>query len=380
MYSFSLFACLFAEKRYFFRNFSFSLFSMKKVFSLSALLAMGFLFSACETPQGDISVDTGDTKVNISDGKTSVTTGDTSVKVDENALDAVPVLPEAGSENIILVVDASGSMNETLGTKKRIAIAKDSVRKIVEGIPSQVNVGVMVYGLAGDNTQEGKKASCETIQDLYPLGTLQKKEVVASVEALKPNGWTPITLALKEAEQTLLANPAEKNHIILISDGEETCGGNPLALASELAKSGISLDVVGLGVEGEVGDYLRQIAVNAAGNYLSVQDENGFSAIFETDGSLSVRAEGAAVDISEEGDLNVVTDDANVNMGDGNLNVVTDDATVDLNKGNLNVVTDDAVANINDAGEIEVSVPDLPDTIPNVPVGDIEPDLPDGSF
>ena len=46
-----------------------------------------------------------------------------------------------------------------------------------------------------------------------------------------PRGQTPLTYSLEQAAQDFGATSDEERVIILVSDGEETCGGDPAAAA-----------------------------------------------------------------------------------------------------------------------------------------------------
>lgn len=78
------------------------------------------------------------------------------------------------------------------------------------------------------------------------------------LRALMPRGKTPLADALRRAAAEIPAT-AEEADIVLVTDGLETCGGDPCAVAAELAAEGVPIraHVVGFGLtEGEV----RQIA------------------------------------------------------------------------------------------------------------------------
>jgi Ca-activated chloride channel homolog len=90
--------------------------------------------------------------------------------------------------------------------------------------------------------------------------------------ALSPKGKTPLADALRLAAAQVPAT-AETADIVLVTDGLETCGGDPCAVAAELARSGVPVraHVVGFGLtEGEIGQ-IACIADATGGLVLSTQ-------------------------------------------------------------------------------------------------------------
>ena len=65
---------------------------------------------------------------------------------------------------------------------------------------------------------------------------------MVELNSVQPYGQTPITGAVQEAAKVLRyrERPAV---IVLLTDGEETCGGNPCALAQMLKRDGADLTV-----------------------------------------------------------------------------------------------------------------------------------------
>jgi len=161
--------------------------------------------------------------------------------------------------NNVLIFDASGSMSAQATGGTRIQLAKNAMVKFVDSLKNNVNLSVVAYGHKGNNTQAGKAVSCAGIEEIYYMGAVNANLVKSKVNALNPNGWTPITDSLKKAE-VILNSTEGKKHIVLLSDGEETCGGDPVAYACQLKTKGISVDVIGLDVTGAVAKQLTDIS------------------------------------------------------------------------------------------------------------------------
>ena len=71
------------------------------------------------------------------------------------------------------------------------------------------------------------------------------------------------------AASSLPVGPNERNTIVLVSDGEETCGGDPCALAAELAAGDIELVIhtIGLAVDDVARTQLQCVADVSGGTY-----------------------------------------------------------------------------------------------------------------
>ncbi|MGF0352515.1 hypothetical protein ACQJNT_22270, partial [Bacillus licheniformis] len=67
---------------------------------------------------------------------------------------------------------------------------------------------------------------------------------------LKPTGWSPIAKSLYDVKDDL-ADKDGTNYVYIVTDGEETCGGDPVQAAKDLRKSNINtiVNIVGLDVK-----------------------------------------------------------------------------------------------------------------------------------
>lgn len=202
----------------------------------------------------------------------------------ETATEDVPIVfaPESGTEaqitvNIQLVFDASGSMAEDIGGETKIAAARRAMEQVIDQLETDnpnLNVGFRVFGHEGDNTEAGKAVSCQSTELLVPVSGVNTDLLRQQTNAWDPTGWTPISLALQRAGEDLTAGENVRNVIIMVTDGEETCDGDPCAVAKALADAAadVRIDVVGFGLAPEVADTLRCIADNSGGAYTDAQD------------------------------------------------------------------------------------------------------------
>lgn len=167
------------------------------------------------------------------------------------------------SQDVMMVLDASGSMWGQISGEPKISIAKTVLNDLLTDWDNSINLGLMAYG-------HRRKGDCSDIEVLSNVESVNKTAIMAKVEAINPKGKTPISRSVRQAAD-ILKYREQKATIILVSDGLETCNADPCALANELEASGVdfTVHVVGFGVTAEESKQLECIADNTGGQYLS---------------------------------------------------------------------------------------------------------------
>ncbi|WP_319522573.1 VWA domain-containing protein [uncultured Desulfosarcina sp.] len=180
--------------------------------------------------------------------------------------------PPAASGNIVFILDASGSMwGQVEGTAK-IAIAKEVLTGLVQELPDDATVGLVAYG-------HRRKGDCDDVEELIPLGRLDKEKMIAKIQALSPKGKTPISRSVRLTADRLKGLEDETT-IILVSDGKETCDPDPCGLVKDLKASGIKfvMHVIGFDVTEEEREQLECMANAGGGNYYTAGNAGEFLA------------------------------------------------------------------------------------------------------
>ena len=176
-------------------------------------------------------------------------------------------LPAAASENVMLVLDASGSMWGQIDGRAKIEIAREAVGRVVADWSPDNALGLVAYG-------HRRKGDCADIETLIPVGPLDGAAYLATVKALNPKGMTPLSQAVIDAAAALRASE-QKATVILVSDGEETCNLDPCAVGRELEASGVDFTahVIGFDVANPAHQaQLRCLAENTGGRYFNARD------------------------------------------------------------------------------------------------------------
>jgi len=181
-------------------------------------------------------------------------------------------------ENVVVILDASGSMAEMIDVETKMAVAKRAVSNFLTKMPSGVNTGLIVYGHKGSNSQVDKELSCQGIEEIIKLGQNNSSNIISAINSFEPEGWTPIAGALDFAKKVFNSrNKNDKNYLILLSDGIESCDGDPIISSEDLSSgaSDINLIVIGLANDRATRDSLEKIASYGGGTYVAA---NNFAA------------------------------------------------------------------------------------------------------
>jgi Mg-chelatase subunit ChlD len=187
------------------------------------------------------------------------------------------------TKNLLLILDSSGSMAAKLGNESKMEIAKKVILGHASNIPQGMNIGLMVYGHKGSNSNADKPVSCNGIDLLSPIAPYNKTSFEASVNSFSPTGWTPIGNALIEAKKAFSNLKDQENMVIVVSDGIETCDSNPVDAAKDLFESaGIQakIDVIGFAVDSDATNQLKEIARVGGGEYFSAASSDELQKIF----------------------------------------------------------------------------------------------------
>lgn len=140
-----------------------------------------------------------------------------------------------------LILDASGSMWNTLDDGRyRIVAAKDVLSQFVSGLPDgDLNVGLRVYGSQVRATEAN---ACDDTQLFVPLEGVDKSVLTQTIRDTDAIGATPIATSLLAAANDFPTD-ARTRLIILVTDGEESCGGDLQAINQQLQAMGIEIDL-----------------------------------------------------------------------------------------------------------------------------------------
>ena len=188
----------------------------------------------------------------------------------------------------MIVFDASGSMagdgwgygSESAGSVPRIDKVRSALRQILPSVTRFRKVGLITYGSGAWNR-------CNLHLALKPTPNAAGP-IMSVIDALRPAGRTPMTDAVIQAAEVLDFRQ-KPGVIVVLTDGEETCGGEPCAASRWLHEEAdqLTVNVIGLRVKNYawMGDQgildAKCLAEENGGQYLPVDSLAGLREALE---------------------------------------------------------------------------------------------------
>ena len=184
----------------------------------------------------------------------------------------------AAKAAVELILDASGSMLQRIDGKRRINIAKEVlVEAVTKHIPAATPVALRVFG-------HKEPDACRTDLEI-PLGPLDPSAAAGTINGIQAMNLarTPIAASLAAVEADL-KSAAGAVAIVLVTDGEETCEGDPGKVIEALQARGfqVNLNIVGFAIDdADLAAQFRTWAELGGGRYFAADDQEGLSDALE---------------------------------------------------------------------------------------------------
>lgn len=181
---------------------------------------------------------------------------------------ASPQSAGSGPLRVLYVLDASGSMRGRVGSEVKMTAARRVLKESINKLPGATEVGLIAYG-------HRSESDCNDIELIAPLAAPDRAALAQKIDALTPKGKTPITNALQRAFDVVRAQAGERPvTVVLVSDGLETCNGDPCARTREAKAAGLKFvtHVIGFDVGKVSVAQLECVAQAGGGLYLGAQN------------------------------------------------------------------------------------------------------------
>ncbi len=211
---------------------------------------------------------------------------------------------------VILAFDVSSSMTADDLEPTRIEAAKAAARAFVENQPRTIKIGVVAFsngGLIVEQPTDDQAAILAAIDRLSPQGgTVLGQGIFTSLNAIAGKA-----LAIdEESLEDLQIEEYSSAVILLLTDGEDTGGQDPLEIAQVAAEAGVRIYPIGIGTpEGTVVQLegfniltqlnepvLEEIASLTNGHYYQAEDAEALQEIYQTvDLELTIEGEKSEV-------------------------------------------------------------------------------------
>jgi hypothetical protein len=219
--------------------------------------------------------------------------------------------PTAGEKTYIeLILDSSISMTTRVeGWKSRMDVAKAVMEQLIRDLPDDPNlmVALRIYGAE----LRPNLTPCEDTVLVQPFAPVAKarQNMIDQVKSMKARGMTPIALSLEQAAKDFPDRSA-RNVIVLITDGEESCGGDPCAVSAKLQAGGFVMKpyVVGFALTEKQAALVRCI-----GEYFSASDTASLRQALSTimaravaPAQIEVQAWAGATNVTRQAEIEIV--------------------------------------------------------------------------
>lgn len=171
---------------------------------------------------------------------------------------------------ILFLFDASQSMIAKWESNTKFEVARRLLGNMVDSLQrfDNLELALRVYG----HTKHYPPQDCDDTRLEVPFGNKNGEQIKKRLDAIGPNGTTPIAMSLEKCGGDFPSDPA-RNIIILITDGIEECGGDPCAVSAILQRKGVILKPFVIGLGGNK-DFLKQF--DCVGNYFDASNEEQF--------------------------------------------------------------------------------------------------------
>jgi hypothetical protein len=153
---------------------------------------------------------------------------------------------------MVLVVDGSGSMAWPIaGAPTRLDAAKRSIGELVDGLPGDVDVGLIEFS-------DCNRVYRDNFYRPSERGILKQR-----VDGLMPRDGTPLGLSVERAGRIISSR--RPGVIVVVSDGDDTCYGNPCGAAQWIAAQKPNVHINVIDISGSSGNPSAQCMAQATG-------------------------------------------------------------------------------------------------------------------
>lgn len=220
------------------------------------------------------------------------------------AQNAPPAKPRV--TRILFLLDASGSMLAPWEGRARMDVAKGLLARMVDSLNAYPNLelGLRAYGHLHDKSEN----NCEDSKLEVAFAPKNAGAIKAKLKTIEPRGNTPITYSLLQSAGDFPTDKTARNVLILITDGLESCKGDPCATSLALQRKRVFLKpfVIGIGAEREFGKQLECL-----GQYYNAADVKTFRTILNDVVAQTLAKTTVAINLTDEAGRGV---ESNVNL------------------------------------------------------------------
>lgn len=187
----------------------------------------------------------------------------------------------SADQNIMIVLDGSGSMWGKLGqeSKTKLALSQKFLSDLLSKPSPKANWGLASFG-------HRRAGNCSDAQVIVPPAPASKDAILRTIEKHNPRGKGPLSLALTQTAEAL--DPNTNGAIVLVHDGYDNCRQDPCDVANAISQSHpkLAIHVISLDLPDDTVKAMSCLADKTGGRMYPVRTEAQFAKaandIFET--------------------------------------------------------------------------------------------------
>ena len=185
------------------------------------------------------------------------------------------VIPQ--KTRILFLLDGSGSMLSKWEGTTRMQVAKRLLSDLVDSlkVDDQVELALRVYG----HQYHRRLQNCKDSKLEVGFRANNHQQIIQKLQAIAPKGTTPIAYSLQQLAQDFPEDQTYRNIVIIITDGLESCDGDPCTVSTSLQKRRIFLRpfVIGLGMNPSFEEQF-----DCLGRFFDARDIRSFRRVLNT--------------------------------------------------------------------------------------------------
>ncbi|MEM6842223.1 MAG: VWA domain-containing protein [Bacteroidota bacterium] len=204
---------------------------------------------------------------------------------------------------MLFLLDASGSMFAEWGNSLRMDVAKSMLVDLVDSlrVDNNLELALRVYG----HQFHRRYQNCEDTKLEVGFAPGNHNRIIGKLRQIQPAGVTPIAYSLEQAARDFSIDPEYRNVVIILTDGIESCSGDPCAVSLALQERQIFLKpfVIGLGIKE---NFEEEFA--CVGQYFDAKNQREFRQVLNKILKQSLETTTVSVELLDQDKLPTETD------------------------------------------------------------------------
>lgn len=183
----------------------------------------------------------------------------------------------SSNEETLIIFDASASMLEDFKGESKYIIAIEQAKNVLNTLPNTKKIGLRIIGISFDESLllliKNPAELCKSTKLVVPIRQNSINHIKSSLDSLFPLGTTPLTYTLEKAITYDFSYGNHLKHIILVTDGGESCNGDPCKYIRELmqTRQDIKIDILAIDVSGEDFKQLKCLTDSTFGSIINIE-------------------------------------------------------------------------------------------------------------